>query len=143
MVTSPATAAAATTIKCLAPFARSGYRKILRARSSLFGRDVSALRQSAVIIRQEFDKNKHVTDIDEARNQVNMIDECIEMLKYGIVQGELNDRGNYAVKIDPERSAVTRNDDRIDVEPIDSETVKPKIPEVVKTTVWRRRSESE
>jgi len=127
----------ATTIRSLAPTVRSGYRRLWRARKSLFGADTAALIKSASIVRAEFDSKRDVTDVVEATGMVSAIDECVEMLREGIVQGELNDRGNYVVRIDPEKNAAAKKDDRLDVEPIDPETIgrdPAAKPEVVVTT---------
>ena len=65
----------------------SGYRRLFRARKSLFLGDTRAMTESRVAIRAEFDKNRHVTDVNHLEGLLVMIDEAEDMLLHGIVRG--------------------------------------------------------
>jgi hypothetical protein len=75
--------------------ALSGYRRLFRARNKLFVGDVRALAESRLAIRAEFDKNLTVGDPSHLEGLLVMIDEAEDMMLHGIVQGSLNERGNY------------------------------------------------
>ena len=75
--------------------ALSGYRRLFRARNKLFQGDSRALRESRYAIRAEFDKNRNVSDPYQLDGFLRMIDEAEDMMLHGIVQGVLNERGNY------------------------------------------------
>lgn len=66
----------------------SGYRRLFRARKSLFMGDVRAMTESRIAIRTEFDKNRNVTDPQHLEGLLVMIDEAEDMLLNGIVRGE-------------------------------------------------------
>jgi complex III assembly factor LYRM7 len=81
----------------------SGYRRLFRARQSLFQGDDRAMRESRVAIRAEFDKNLQVTEGAHLEELITMIDEAEDMLLHGVARGELNPHtGRYEVKIKPE-----------------------------------------
>jgi hypothetical protein len=71
-----------------------GFRKLLRARSALFKDDVVALEESRHKLRDEFFKNDAATG-DQIGEHLKIIEEIEGMLRYNIVQGRLNERGNY------------------------------------------------
>ncbi|KAL7527115.1 hypothetical protein ACHAXR_006972 [Thalassiosira sp. AJA248-18] len=102
----------------------SGYRRLFRARSKLFTNDTRALRESAIAIRSEFDKNKHVTGPPEhIEGLLTMIDEAEDMLLHGIVRGELNTERNVVeVKIGEEHGGRMDGETMTHVDPITSET---------------------
>ena len=68
---------------------------MFRARQKLFQGDERALRESRVALRAEFEKNRVVTDAAHLEGLFVMIDEAEDMMLHGIVQGKLNDDGNY------------------------------------------------
>lgn len=81
----------------------SGYRRLFRARQSLFQGDDRAMRESREAIRAEFDKNRQVAEGEHLEGLITMIDEAEDMILHGIARGELNpDTGRYQVKIKPE-----------------------------------------
>ena len=45
----------------------------------------------------EFLKNKSVTDPDELKALFRGVEEVDEMLRFNVVQGELNENGNYGM----------------------------------------------
>jgi Complex 1 protein (LYR family) len=74
---------------------RSGYRRLLKSATMLFRRDQFALTNAKSELRLEFLKNKSVTDADELTALFRGIEEVDEMLRFNVVQGELNANGNY------------------------------------------------
>ena len=73
----------------------SGYRRLFRARNKLFQGDMRALAESRIAIRAEFEKNRVVPDLHHLEGLLVMIDEAEDMMLHGIVQGKLNEHGNY------------------------------------------------
>ncbi|KAL9191389.1 hypothetical protein ACHAXT_001095 [Thalassiosira profunda] len=104
--------------------ALAGYRRLFRARSKLFAGDTRALKESAVAIRAEFDKNRGVSGPPEhIEGLLSMIDEAEDMLLHGIVRGELNEERNVVeVKIGPEHESRMDEDTMTHVDPITAET---------------------
>jgi len=104
--------------------ALSGYRRLFRARKVVFQNDARALRESAVAIRAEFDKNRHMTGPPEhIEGLLSMIDEAADMMLHGIIQGELNpNSGNYEVKIKPEHASGMDTETITHLDPISAET---------------------
>jgi hypothetical protein len=73
----------------------SAYRRLFRARKSLFQGDTVALQESRSAIQQGFRKNQHAP-ASEIDMLLHMVDEAEDMLRHGIVQGELNaSTGHY------------------------------------------------
>ena len=54
-----------------------------------------ALAESRLAIRAEFDKSREVADPHHLEGLLVMIDEAEDMMLHGIVQGKLNESGNY------------------------------------------------
>lgn len=101
----------------------SGYRRLFRARKSLFSGDDRAMRESRVAIRSEFDKHRHVTDPAHLEGLLVMVDEAEDMLLHGIVRGELNrERNTYEVKIKKEHAESMDRETITHVDPITAET---------------------
>ena len=75
----------------------SAYRRLFRARKELFTGDVQAMRESRFAIKSEFVKNRTApTAGDHFEGLLLMADEAIDMLRHGIVRGDLNQQtGNY------------------------------------------------
>lgn len=82
--------------------ALAGYRRLLRTANVVFKNDVFAISQAKVTLRDEFLKQKNVTDQQELTELFKGIDEVDETLRFNIVQGTLNERGNYDMKITEE-----------------------------------------
>jgi hypothetical protein len=73
----------------------SGYRRLFRARKSLFQGDSVALQESRLAIKQEFVKNKQAP-VSQLDMLLVMVDEAEDMMRHGIVQGALNaNTGHY------------------------------------------------
>ncbi|GKY96668.1 hypothetical protein MPSEU_000626400 [Mayamaea pseudoterrestris] len=80
----------------------SGYRRLFRARKILFQNDTVALQESRKAIKQEFVKQRQAP-VSQLDMLLLMIDEAEDMMKHGIVQGQLNDNtGHYEVKVQPQ-----------------------------------------
>ena len=72
-----------------------GFRKLLRTAKYVFKGDTFAITQARITLRQDFLKNKDVTDKLQLTELLRGIEEVDEMLRFNIVQGKLNERGNY------------------------------------------------
>ena len=75
----------------------NGYRRLLRSTRNVFKNDSFALKQARLQLKSEFIKNKNITNNNELVLLLQGIDEVDEMLRFNIVQGKLNDRGNYGM----------------------------------------------
>ena len=75
----------------------NGYRRLLRSTRNVFKNDSYALKQARLQLKSEFIKNKNITNNNELVLLLQGIDEVDEMLRFNIVQGKLNDRGNYGM----------------------------------------------
>jgi hypothetical protein len=75
----------------------AGYRRLNRARFTLFQGDAHAMEVSRQQMRAEFEKNKGVpASGPEWEMMVAGIDEAADMLTHEIIRGELNDQsGRY------------------------------------------------
>ena len=82
-------------MSCTTARALSGYRRLIRARNKLIQGDLRALAESKIAIRAEFNKNRVVSDPHHLEGLLVMIDEAEDMMLHGIVQGKLNEKGNY------------------------------------------------
>ncbi|EKU22921.1 hypothetical protein NGA_0427300 [Nannochloropsis gaditana CCMP526] len=118
MSTSAAAAAKAST--GLKSSVLGGYRRLLRLRLRVFQGDQYAMDQARLQLRTEFNKHRHVQDHRELEGLVAGIREVEEMFSENIVQGRLNEAGNYEVRLRPEvhlkgkeHEMVTHVDDRL------------------------------
>lgn len=75
----------------------SGYRRLFRARSKIFGGDDKAMHESRVAIKAEFVRNKNeVTSGPHFEGLLTMVDEAEDMLLHGLARGNLNENtGNF------------------------------------------------
>jgi hypothetical protein len=69
----------------------SGYRRLFRAQKKLFGEDYYAQKQAKVAIRDHFEQNRSVTDMEKLKDVIQQIDDAEDMLLHGIAQGKLNE----------------------------------------------------
>ena len=67
----------------------------MKSASAVFKRDTFALISAKTQLKTEFLKNKAVNDPEELRALIKGIEEVDEMLRFNIVQGALNENGNY------------------------------------------------
>jgi len=128
--------------------ATSGYRRLLRSASSAFRSDAYALSQAKITLRNEFLKHRVVPNAEELRALLRGIEEVDEMLRFNIVQGRLNDKGHYAVKLEsPEHQTVLeqgKNDPHgVDIAPMDSSVLGAKGVQVTKTKSTKIKGEGD
>lgn len=87
--------------------ALSGFRQLLKSSRYVFSGDSRAVAAARVQLRDEFLKNKDVSDAATLNDLYKGIQEVDEMLRFNIVQGERNERGNYGVKLTTENKVTT------------------------------------
>lgn len=75
--------------------ALSGYRRLLRSINFAFYGDIQAIKAAKLQIHEEFAKNRIIKDTQNLSELMNSINEVDEMLRFHIVQGKLNKRGNF------------------------------------------------
>jgi len=102
----------------------AGFRRLLRSAKLVFRADAFALSQAREQLRSEFRKHAQVSDAVELQQLLRGIDEVDEMLRFNIVQGTRNDRGNFEVRLEQPEHQVTLasgHDDPhgVDIAPID------------------------
>lgn len=71
------------------------YRQVLKSCKHVFKGDNFAIEAARRQLRAEIYKNKDVTDKNEIEKLIAGLHEADEMLRYHIVQGRRNQRGNY------------------------------------------------
>ena len=81
------------------PAAAAAFRRLMRARADLFQGDAYALDESRSKLREEFGAQREVSDPEQIAELLRGADEVEELLRENVVQGRLNERGNYAVKV--------------------------------------------
>jgi hypothetical protein len=123
----------------------SSYRKILRSVHFVFKNDMFAIQQAKMQLRAEFMKNSSVTDPDALEVLYKGVDEVDEMLRFNIVQGTMNERGNFDVDLSSEekKTTVEAHQDLphgVDLEPIDKSVTGKSGDVVIQTT--KNRSDS-
>ena len=72
-----------------------GFRRLLKGVNNAFKGDFVAVNAAKLQLREEFLKNKHENDPSKLDELHRGIDEIDEMLKFHVVQGKMNDRGNF------------------------------------------------
>jgi hypothetical protein len=77
----------------------SGYRRLLKSAAILFSKDEFALLNAKKELRSEFLKNKNVIDTQELGALLRGIEEVDEMIRFNVVQGSMNERGNFGETI--------------------------------------------
>jgi len=87
--------------------ALSGFRQLLKSSRYVFSGDSRAVAAARVQLRDEFLKNKDVSDAATLKDLYKGIQEVDEMLRFNIVQGERNERGNYGVKLTTENKVTS------------------------------------
>jgi complex III assembly factor LYRM7 len=76
----------------------SSYRRLYRARISLFRGDEEAMRESRQAVRAQYLQHgtAAVTDLTHFQSLLGMADEAADMLRHSIVRGNLNAQtGHY------------------------------------------------
>lgn len=77
----------------------TGYRRLLRASHTLFAGDAEALRGSRVELRSHFEEHRHERKPERVAELVRDMREVEEMMLHNLVQGRLNQRGNYEIDL--------------------------------------------
>ena len=109
--------------------ARSGFRRILRSAKLAFAGDTFALKQASVQLKEEFLRNSDVTDKSSLKELYKGVDEVDEMLRFNIVQGQMNEKGNFNVDLatrEEHRVVLESGKDQphgVDISPIDQSSV--------------------
>lgn len=75
------------------------YKGLLRARQHAFRGDSNALALSYQAIRKEFENNRAVTETAKINELLQLGDDVATVVRNGIIQGELNEAGNYRLRI--------------------------------------------
>ncbi|KAH9407609.1 hypothetical protein TYRP_012431 [Tyrophagus putrescentiae] len=78
------------------------YKVLLRTRAKVFAGDSGALQLMAAKAREEFDKNRSLTDPEEIKKCLQFGWETAEVLEKTVIQGKLNESGNYEATIKKE-----------------------------------------
>jgi len=85
----------------------SYYRRLLRSVRFVFKKDVYAIQQAKIQLREEFTKNANITDTKELQQLYKGVEEVDEMLRFNIVQGTMNERGNFNVDLSSDEHKTT------------------------------------
>lgn len=102
----------------------SGFRRLLRSAKFAFREDKFALSAATGQLKAEFRKHRAVSDPAELQQLLQGVGEVEEMLRFNIVQGKRNQRGNFEVALNEPEHQVTLSagqDDPhgVDIAPID------------------------
>ena len=70
----------------------SSYRRLYRARAALFGGDVRAMGESRQAVRAQYLQHgaQEIADLQHFQGLLGMVDDAVDMLRHGIVRGDLN-----------------------------------------------------
>ena len=77
------------------PLVRWQFRRLLKSASELFRHDSFAMKNARQELRDQFMKNRNMTDHNELAALYRGIDEVDEMMRFNVVQAKMNTRGNY------------------------------------------------
>lgn len=76
----------------------SSYRRLYRARASLFRGDDKAMKESRKAVRAQYLQHgeEPIADLRHFQGLLTMVDEAVDMMRHGIVRGDLNPKtGHY------------------------------------------------
>ena len=99
-----------------------------------FQGDALALEKSQEAIRAGFEMNRAATAESEIKEHLRGVAQAVEMLQFNVLQGKLNERGNYAVDIRPEQASFHSDADKIEISHMDEENTPLKPPPLVTST---------
>eukprot|EP01041_Mallomonas_annulata_P011862 gene11862-24855_t len=106
---------------------RAAYRNLRRSAKLLFKNDLYAEKASYLQLREEFYKNASVSESKLLKNLLKDANEANEMLQFNLVQGRLNERGNYEVKLSNEHQVTVEagqdSPHGPELEPIDTSVI--------------------
>jgi len=78
----------------------SSYRRLYRARAALFRGDTKAMKESRVAVREQYLQHgaQPIPDLQHFEGLLGMVDEAEDMMRHGIVRGDLNQKtGHYGM----------------------------------------------
>ena len=75
----------------------AGYRAIFRARKVAFANDARALKESRVLLKSEFLKNATVSEPGQLQELYAGVNEVVDMLKSGVIQGKIDNTAEKPV----------------------------------------------
>lgn len=73
----------------------AGYRRLLRSIKVTFRGDDFALKTARSNLRSQFLENKNVLEVTRLKELFQDIEDIDDMLRFHIVQGKRNDKGNF------------------------------------------------
>lgn len=79
-----------------------GYRKLLKTSRNLFRGDVQALKQSHLMLRQEFEKSRGESDLAKIAELHKNIEEAVDFMQNNLIQAKRTNKGNYAIELPSE-----------------------------------------
>ncbi len=74
---------------------KGGFRRLLKAAKFAFEGDAKAIEAARQQLRSEFYRNKTVRDSEHLAAMLKDVEDVEEMLRFHIVQGKKNDKGNF------------------------------------------------
>jgi len=83
-----------------------GFRKLLKTACVVFKDDSDAIEAARDTLKEEFRKQAHITDKKHLQEMFAGIEEVEQMLRFNIVQGKINERGNFDVDLSREETQV-------------------------------------
>lgn len=75
--------------------ARGQYKRLLKSVHYAFSGDNRAIKLARIQLKQEFLKNKHVSDAATLSNLWKDVEDVDNMLRFHIVQGKRSSKGSY------------------------------------------------
>ena len=77
----------------------ASFRRLMRARELAFRGDTEMLRESRVVVRQQFVSNRNIPS-EQILGCIQGADEATDMLKHQLVQGVRTGEGSYSLNVD-------------------------------------------
>ncbi len=78
---------------------KSGFRRLLKAAKFAFEGDARAVQAARTQLRSEFFRNKDVREPEQLSAFAKDVQDIEEMLKFNIVQGKRNEKGNFGKSV--------------------------------------------
>mmetsp|Transcript_22647 Transcript_22647/g.57975 ORF Transcript_22647/g.57975 Transcript_22647/m.57975 type:complete len:103 (-) Transcript_22647:120-428(-) len=90
--------------------ALSSYRQLLRTALTAFKGDAVMTQAATQEIRTKFEQSRHETDEGAVRKLLDDGREASEFIQSFVVQGKLNERGNYEIKVESQHGDIVMQD---------------------------------
>ncbi|KAK9829909.1 hypothetical protein WJX72_008604 [[Myrmecia] bisecta] len=87
------------------------YRTLLRSITTAFRGDASMLESARQEIRSKFKEAASLTDQQEISRRFAEGEEAADFIRTYVVQAKLNERGNFAMQVQPEHADTTAEED--------------------------------